>query len=352
LIIGARTAKTGIAIMVSIGICNLLAIGPTILAAIAAMVNMQPSVYQSTKNAVDQVFVTGIGIVVGIFFGLVFGSGAVVIGIASIIVIYFTLKLKMNEFINIGVISTIFVLDASSADFLNQAFIRVQLIGVGLVTALVINNLIFPPKYFNQVQMKLKEIHNETMAIFEVEVTNFIENIGIDNKLNKLDDVQKQALELDDDLDVLQHEVQNKTGQVKRKYNMIHDLHHLNSQILSKVGILEDIHPNRLRRRAKRGNLPYTPEFQEIVTRIQNANNVIKENSILLQKAIIDGESIEGLKPVISLREPLHSRLEKWHQLHQGDNYHVRALMEVSIVIYELTWINKEQKRLFEKYFK
>lgn len=53
--LGARVLKTGIAISLALYLCSMLGLAPGTFAAVAAVFTVQPTVYQSWRQVLDQV---------------------------------------------------------------------------------------------------------------------------------------------------------------------------------------------------------------------------------------------------------------------------------------------------------
>lgn len=347
--IGGRTLKTGLAITLSLSICHYFDIGPAIFAAITAMINLQPSIYQSYKNAIEQVGVTAIGIIIGLALALSLGNAPIVVGVASVLVITIALKLNWQGVIQIGIVTTIFILDSPTADFFGHSISRISLIGVGLLVALAINILLAPPSYIDMLKAKLQKFHISATTFFKEEIINFVELKEVNPaRTAELDKLLAEGVEIKRALTVLNQEIAHGNQELKQKAELLEELYQLDSHLLNKVDLLQDVLPKRLDRRAERGNPPYTPLFREIVELISQANNNLSSNARLLELAIIKEEEVESLIS-FTQDEELDKILDTWHEEHMGDIYYLHALMEVSMVVYEIRWVHSQQERIFAK---
>lgn len=348
--IGGRTLKTGIAISLALAICQYLQIGPAIFAAITAMINLQPSIYQSYKNALEQINITGLGIVVGITFALVLGNSALVVGLASIVVIFVALEFGWHKVIQMGVVTAIFILDAPVANFLEHAITRMSLIGIGLVIALVVNVLLAPPDILKTLNPRVSHFHREATRFFNDEVLNFIERKEAkQQRIVKLHQMLEDATEIKDSIDILKQELHHKDEKTVKQVQLLEGLYQLSFHMINKIIVLQDIIPDRLKRTAQRGNRPYSTEFAPIIEFLVEAIVCLRNNADLLEQAIVRENEISVLQEIKS-DDDLDEFLESWHQKHIGDSYYFHALMEVGIVIYEIRWIHSEQMRLYNKY--
>ncbi|MGF7184674.1 uncharacterized membrane protein YgaE (UPF0421/DUF939 family) [Desulfitispora alkaliphila] len=346
--IGARIIKTGLVITISLAICKAINLGPAIFAAITAMVNLQPSIYQSYKNAKEQIGVTGLGIFVGTALLLTLGNSPVVVGLASMIIIILALQLKWKSVVQVGIVTTIFVMDGPGVDLSQHIVDRVMLIGIGLSVALTVNLTLAPPNQRKKVLAEIEKFHYQVMELFNREVENYIKTRPITSEeLERQLELVRESVRLEKSIKIWEISAYGK-GAEEEVY-LTKKLFDLNVHVLDKIALFQDVVPNRNERRSERGNQPYSSQFQEIVNGLNSARNTIDKNGRLLVDAIIRDREVKALYPTDEFGSDLDDKLEMWHSSHLGDNYYLHALMEVSILIYEMRWIDQKQRKLFLK---
>ncbi|ANS73933.1 hypothetical protein AWM70_04580 [Paenibacillus yonginensis] len=141
---GARMFKTGLAVTLALYASLWLQMGSPVIAAIAAIFAMQPSIYRSWRYLIDQLQTNTLGAVLALLAGMVFSSEPFAIGIVCILVIMICLKFKMGDTIGITLVTVVAVMEASGQwDF---AVTRFVLSLIGIVSAFLINVFVFPPK--------------------------------------------------------------------------------------------------------------------------------------------------------------------------------------------------------------
>ena len=118
--IGARSLKTGLAVILSLYVAYAFNLTPITMAAIAAAFAVQPSVYRSYQSLIDNVQGNLIGAAVAILFVLFIGNNPVIIGLAVIIVIIFHLKLKLHSTITLTMVTVISIMGGTPP---NEPFI-------------------------------------------------------------------------------------------------------------------------------------------------------------------------------------------------------------------------------------
>ncbi|WML51304.1 aromatic acid exporter family protein [Neobacillus sp. PS3-12] len=145
--LGARIFKTGIAIVLSLYLAQLLHSPSPIFAAIAAIFAIQPTIYRSYLSIIEQVQGNIIGALVSILAVLVLGNSFIVIGFAAIIVIIINLKLKIENTIGLSLVTLLAIMESTGGNFLQFSFIRFSTIMLGVLSAFIVNLIFMPPKY-------------------------------------------------------------------------------------------------------------------------------------------------------------------------------------------------------------
>lgn len=148
--LGARIFKTGVAIVFSLFLADLLQLPNPVFAGIAAIFAIQPSIYRSYKTATEQIQGNLIGAVIAVIFSLVFGKDYVIVGFAAIITITIMLKLKLEKALTLALVTVIAIMEIQGDDFLVFALLRFATILVGVISAFIVNLVFLPPKFENK----------------------------------------------------------------------------------------------------------------------------------------------------------------------------------------------------------
>lgn len=160
--LGARIFKTGVAIVFSLFIAELLQLPNPVFAGIAPIFAIQPSIYRSYKTATEQIQGNLIGAIVAVIFSLVFGKDYVIVGFAAIITITIMLKLKLEKALTLALVTVIAIMEIQGDDFLLFAVLRFATILVGVISAFIVNLVFLPPKFekklFNAIHYTQDEI--------------------------------------------------------------------------------------------------------------------------------------------------------------------------------------------------
>jgi uncharacterized membrane protein YgaE (UPF0421/DUF939 family) len=358
--IGSRTLKTGIAVSLSIAIANALNAEPAVFAAVSAVVNLQPTVYQSYINALQQIGITMIGIVIGIMLSLTFGNSALMVGVSSVILIMIALKLRWNSVILVGIVTIVFVVDAQNDIFLEHAFARISVIFIGLIVALLVNIILAPADYRKFTLEKLFEFHTDVTMLFHKKITDFISKAEPTKQdADYLINLINQSEKLSDKIDIYKNEVRvlpfsSQAKELQINAQLVEDLYRYDVQLLNKLQLIKDIKRERYTRLASRITSPYTQSFQVVIDYLHQTNEDILENSLTLMNKLFKLENSSTYADhqwkTVSITDEFYDELNAWYNEYGNSSNSMEALVEISIVIYEIRWIAREQQRLYNKY--
>ncbi len=185
--IGPRIMKTGIAVALAILVTETLNVDYGLIAVITAVVAMQPSIMRSITHMKETVISTIIGVVFALAGTYIFGLHPISIGITVMLAIAANIRLGWVKTVNITII-TIAVIMLSSSDTINfmELVNRLSLIFIGILSAFLVNMLVFPPnhqkilygllkkateqttfllRYIPSKTMKIKEMHDKEAEI-------------------------------------------------------------------------------------------------------------------------------------------------------------------------------------------
>lgn len=190
---GARMLKTGLAVTLALYVVSWLNLSSPVIAAVASIFAMQPTIYRSWRYLLDQLQTNTLGAVLAMLGGMLFSNEPIAVGLVCILVIMICLKLNMGETIGITLVTVVSVMEASGQwEF---ALNRFALSLIGIVSAFVINVLVMPPKpkvqYLNQIQDTFHQLSLllRTAVSDEMKETVFrSEKRKLEDKINSLND--------------------------------------------------------------------------------------------------------------------------------------------------------------------
>lgn len=179
--LGMRIIKTGIAIYLSLLICNMLGFENGSLAAITAVVGLQPSIMGSLNTIKNQILATIIGCSIAIIITYFFPGYGLPIALAAIITIWICIRLEWQDSITLAVVTLILIAENTSGDYLTAISNRVIMIGIGLSVAFLLN-LILPPRHVFRLRCKVEELRKAFEDFYIKTVDDLIIGIPMDKE--------------------------------------------------------------------------------------------------------------------------------------------------------------------------
>jgi uncharacterized membrane protein YgaE (UPF0421/DUF939 family) len=348
--IGARIVKTGIAVTITMFICKVLNLEPAFFGAVSAVINMQPSIFLTLKTARDQILVHILGVTAGLVFGYLVGGNAITMGVITILLIVLYIKLNLRNGISMGIVAAVFVLSSSQEQFVPHALNRTAVIFAGLSTAMLINIILWPPRYKSPFKKKLQESSEEVVRYFCQAVQAYVE---LENKEPDLNREQREKVhKLNEEARTLS-ELLKREGDVLASgsseqgewFAMAERLIDYNETLTEKADRVYDLLPERLERRLKSGAPPISSEFKAILNILESGCTTINRVNRKLRLAIIEGKSTEPEEINEDYWEKLTKAIEHW-QSKLTSSYYVHALIEAAVTANEIKWAARQAKKL------
>lgn len=185
--LGARVLKTGVAIVFSLFLADLLKLPSPVFAGIASIFAIQPSIYRSYLTIVEQIQGNLIGAIVAILFGIFFGHHIVAIGIAAIIVIGIMRKLKLNSSLSLALVTLVAIMVYEGSDFLEFSIMRFATIMIGVLAAFVVNMVFLPPRYEVKLFQSIQSLQDDIIRWTRLAIRGASEHVSMKNALNKFE---------------------------------------------------------------------------------------------------------------------------------------------------------------------
>ncbi|MFC4324199.1 FUSC family protein [Litchfieldia salsa] len=197
--LGPRALKTGIAVAISLYICAYFGLEPAIFAGVAAIFTIQPSIYRTWRQMLDQFITNSLGAIIAMFALIFIGNNPVIIGLILIIVILVCVKFKMEtNVISLTMVTVLAIMSAPGNEDWLFALNRFLIILIGMVTGFTINLLILPPKFNTNYYQKSKDAFNKLSLLLRTAISNeltektFRENWdSLQKDLQKLEELYK-----------------------------------------------------------------------------------------------------------------------------------------------------------------
>ncbi|HWR44020.1 FUSC family protein [Sporomusa sp.] len=348
--IGARIIKTGIAVTITMFICKMLNLEPAFFGAVSAVINMQPSIFLSVKTAKDQILVHILGVTTGLAFGYLFGGNPIVMGLITILLISLHIRFNFQSSITMGIIAALFVLSSSAEQFIPHALTRSSVIFIGLSVAMLINIILWPPRYQQQFKEKLEESNKQAVLYFCQAIQDYVElgnskpplHLEQKKKVHKLNKESRKLLEfLSREGDLLNPGAPEQLNWFAIAEKFID----YNQSLIGKADRIYELLPARFDRRLQSGLPPIKPEFKIILEILASGCTTIIRVNSKLRSVIIDGRPAETEEISEDYWEKLTQAIEQWQSKLTG-SYYLHPLLDVAVTANEIKWASRQGKKL------
>ncbi len=169
--IGARVLKTGLGVAVALWIGQLVGLGSPLIAAIAAIFTIQPSIYRSWMQVLEQVQSNVLGAIIAISAVGLIGNTPISVGLVCIGVILICIRLKTEETIALTLVTVVVIMEAQGQGWL-VAWDRLAAILTGMVSAFAVNVIVAPPQHRNRFLKQVQEVQSLLSRLLRTAVSN------------------------------------------------------------------------------------------------------------------------------------------------------------------------------------
>lgn len=167
--LGARTFKTGLAVLLAIYIAQLIGLSPVVYAAVAASLTIMPTLYRSWQHMKEQIKANFIGAAMALFIlALTDNHEPWVIGVVVVLAIAINIKLGFEKSLMVVVLTVIAILEAPTGNSIEFAFQRFLLILIGILSSVFVNMVFLPPKYETKLFESIQKTNNSISLFFKL----------------------------------------------------------------------------------------------------------------------------------------------------------------------------------------
>jgi uncharacterized membrane protein YgaE (UPF0421/DUF939 family) len=169
-------------------ICAFFNLEPSMFAGVAAIFTIQPSIYRTWKQTLDQLLTNTIGAAIALFTIFFFGNDPFTIGVVMIIVILMSLKMKMENTISLTLVTVLAIMSAPGNEDVFYALNRFTLILIGIGSAFIVNIGVLPPKYKSHYMDKVQSIFQNLSLLLRTAISDEMTEKSFNEHANKLKD--------------------------------------------------------------------------------------------------------------------------------------------------------------------
>lgn len=170
--LGPRVIKTGLAVALALYITNWIGLEPAVFAAIAATFTIQPSIYRSWKQVLEQFQANTLGAIIAIASIFLFGNNPIVIGLVTVIVIIISLKLKMESSLSLTLITVLIMMSSQEFNGVVAAANKFLIVLVGMGSAFLVNLIISPPNFNKNFTEKMDSTFSNMSLLIRTAISN------------------------------------------------------------------------------------------------------------------------------------------------------------------------------------
>lgn len=174
--IGPRVWKTGLAVIITLVVCQEFNLPSPYLAVIATIVSIKTSVAQSLVHTGHRIVATITGGIIGFIFLILWEANPITVGLAVVLSILVCLQLKLQEAVTLTGISVVAVMFGGAGEPMYYVGMRLLTTMVGLASGTAVNLIFYPPRREKILQTELDQL-NQMLKHFYVSVLNrFLES--------------------------------------------------------------------------------------------------------------------------------------------------------------------------------
>ncbi|MEW9502219.1 FUSC family protein [Jeotgalibacillus marinus] len=164
--VGGRIVKTGVAVFLTALICQSLNL-PVIFAVITAIVTIEPTAADSIRKGLIRFPASSIGGAIAMLTTFWLGEIALTYAIASVVTIWLCHKLRLDAGMLVATLTAVAMIPGTEDHFFLTFLTRLGTTGIGLFTSTIVNFVLLPPKYEQQIKHQLDQSQHEFARIFE-----------------------------------------------------------------------------------------------------------------------------------------------------------------------------------------
>ncbi|MFA7575531.1 MAG: aromatic acid exporter family protein [Arcobacteraceae bacterium] len=176
ILFGARTIKTGIAVTISLFLSQYVPYSLPLLAGVAAVICMQPSITAGIQKGIVRIKATIVGGLTGLLLYYMFGNNLLVIGASVIIILWICRHLKWEEGIPLAALTVIAAMLQVSGEVLPYTAGRVISTLIGIIVATLINIVVVPPRHHITFRQEMRDLTDSFPGLYLKAVEAYAQN--------------------------------------------------------------------------------------------------------------------------------------------------------------------------------
>ncbi|GAB6181461.1 hypothetical protein JCM14036_27800 [Desulfotomaculum defluvii] len=340
---GARMIKTALAVMISFYLASIFELN-AVVAAVTAIINVQPTLSRSLKNALEQIIVHIVGLVIGLTIGFLWAPGPLAMGVATPLVIWSALKLGYGE-AAMALVPMVIILSSPEEAFLSEALYRSLVIFIGLGVGMAVNGLIAPPHYRDRLLTSLQKLNRVTVDFFGDMTKDFLipQLQPIEDYEEKRQEVKTLLKECRLYLELWREQLGQNRTPFPWQDQLLERYIDFNSNLYHKSKDIYENTSERIAWREHMGNPAISPEFEAILAMLQHGLGDFLRLNEQLRGAIFEGKPAQNYPVDDQFWQEMSDYVDMWHEKLTGA-YYMHALLFLAVVANNLKYGNRSAK--------
>lgn len=195
--IGARTFKSGIAILISLIIPNLIGLPEaTVLSGISSVATMQQSIKRSYDRLLKRIFSNVFGGFLAVLASYFFGTQYFVIAVTAIVLIALLHKFGLDDSISLACITLVVIMLNETDEIMISAITRVLGTIIGVTVSFLVNRIVLPPQYDEALYKKMVLQTNEIAKLLRSALRKNSQFGKVNDDLDALEANEIETLEM------------------------------------------------------------------------------------------------------------------------------------------------------------
>jgi uncharacterized membrane protein YgaE (UPF0421/DUF939 family) len=159
------------AVALAIYLSGVFGFASPLIAAVAAIFTIQPSIYRSWQSVTDQVQTNLLGALIAIAAVRLFGHTPIAVGLVCILVILISIQLKMESTIGLSLVTVVAIMEANGQGWA-VAVERLLMVLTGIGASFTVNVLVFPPRPRRQFTAQVHQANSQLSLLLRTAISN------------------------------------------------------------------------------------------------------------------------------------------------------------------------------------
>lgn len=195
--------KTGIAVTLTLVITSFFEMKLELVAAIAAVLAMQPSIMRSLTYLKEVVIGNSVAVIFSIIGIFLLGDHPLSVGAVVIISIAINVRLGLNKTVSLTVLTIITIMLQSDGIDIPFIINRISLVVIGVISAFIVNALVFPPDHQKLLFKRIEDAVKQTLFLLRV-IPN--KTMSVPTIKDEDREVEKKIIKIKEYFDILVEE--------------------------------------------------------------------------------------------------------------------------------------------------